>query len=70
MKDRSTDSILRLRDVMRRTGLSRATIYRLEGAGRFPAKLRMSVNCVGWYESDIGDYVANPTDYRQPQQED
>ena len=64
--DRATDSLLRLDEVRRRTGLSTATIYRREAAGTFPRRVRASVKCVRWYESDIGRFVCNPADYREP----
>lgn len=35
------------------TGLSRTTIWRLERAGRFPQRLRLSSNRVGWYQDEI-----------------
>lgn len=56
--DRRTDSILRMGEVTRRTGLHRATIYRLVAAGAFPRKLQLSANCIGFYESDIADWIA------------
>lgn len=62
--DRSTDSLLRIEDVRRRTGLSTATIYRREAAGTFPARIRISTKCVRWYETDIGRFVADPMNYR------
>jgi prophage regulatory protein len=44
---------VRIRQVMQLTGLSRMTIYRLELAGRFPKRRRLSENSVAWLESDI-----------------
>jgi prophage regulatory protein len=44
---------LRIRQVMQVTGLSRMTIYRLEIAGKFPRRRRLSGNSVAWLESDI-----------------
>jgi prophage regulatory protein len=44
---------VRIRQVMQATGLSRMTIYRLELAGRFPRRRRLSENSVAWLESDI-----------------
>jgi prophage regulatory protein len=61
--DRSKDSLLQLKEVRRRTGLSTATIYRREAAGTFPPRIRLSERCVRWYESDIGRFVANPADF-------
>jgi prophage regulatory protein len=60
MPDRSKDSLVRLPEVKRRTGLSTATIYRKMGTGDFPAKVQLSVNVVAWYMSDIDAWVADP----------
>ena len=60
MTDRRTDSILRLPDVMRRTRLSRPTIYRKIAAGTFPRQVSLSVNCVGWYETDVSAWISDP----------
>jgi prophage regulatory protein len=46
-------SFLRIRQVTHVTGLSRMTIYRLELAGKFPRRRRLSGNSVAWLESDI-----------------
>lgn len=62
-KDRRTDSLLRIADVKRRTGLSVATVYRREAAGTFPPRVRLGPKAVAWYESDIGDFVADPLGY-------
>ncbi|WP_313534342.1 AlpA family phage regulatory protein [Sphingomonas sp.] len=66
--DRATDSLLRIGNVRRRTGLSTATIYRREAAGTFPRKIRLSSKCVRWYESDIGRFIADPSQYKHQSQ--
>jgi prophage regulatory protein len=48
---------LRIRHVMQLTGLSRMTIYRLELAGKFPKRRRLSENSVAWLEADISQWV-------------
>lgn len=48
---------LRIRQVMQLTGLSRMTIYRLELAGKFPKRRRLSENSVAWMESDIAAWA-------------
>lgn len=58
--NRATDSIVRLPEVTRRTGLHRATIYRKIADGTFPRQIKLSINCSGWYESDINAWVADP----------
>jgi prophage regulatory protein len=48
---------LRIRQVMQATGLSRMTIYRLELAGKFPNRRRLSENSVAWLEADISEWI-------------
>ncbi|WP_342657098.1 AlpA family phage regulatory protein [Sphingomonas sp. NY01] len=62
--DRRADSILRISDVRRRTGLSTATIYRREAARTFPRKQHLGPKMVGWYQSDVDAWVADPVGYR------
>lgn len=62
--DRRKDSLLRIADVRRRTGLSTATVYRREQAGTFPRRVRLGPKSVAWYESDVGEFVADPQGYR------
>jgi prophage regulatory protein len=45
--------ILRLRDVLADTGLSRTTVYRLIQAGSFPPGVRLSDRAVGWPEEVV-----------------
>ncbi len=45
--------LLRTKQVMAVTGLSRMTIYRLERAGLFPARRKLGENSVGWIDEDI-----------------
>jgi prophage regulatory protein len=53
-----TTYILRLRDVILRTGLSRSTIYKYMSVGEFPKPLRLGSKAVGWRDSDIDEWIA------------
>jgi predicted DNA-binding transcriptional regulator AlpA len=44
--------------VLERVPLSAVTIWRLEKAGRFPARRRISFKRVAWLTREIDDYVA------------
>lgn len=55
---RKGDSILRLPEVERRTGLRRPTIYRRAKAGTFPQPVRIGPNSTGWFESEIDSFLA------------
>ena len=57
---RPSDRFLRIRRVMERTGLSRATIYRKVRSKTFPSSRRLGSSCVGWYESEVDAWIANP----------
>jgi prophage regulatory protein len=67
---RETDNILRLKDVLKRAPLDRATIYRKMALGTFPQSIPLSadasgrVTAVGWYEADINAWVADPTGWK------
>ena len=58
------DVLLTRREVERRTGLSRSTIYRKMSDGSFPVPLKVSERAVRWRESDICAYVdSRPRSY-------
>jgi prophage regulatory protein len=59
MHDRSKDSLIRMPEAIRRTGLSRPTIYRKMRDGSFPQAVRLSANCIGFYESDVDRWIAS-----------
>ncbi len=52
-------AILRIGEVCRRCGLSRATIWRLERADRFPARRCLTGSLVGWLECEIDDWISS-----------
>jgi prophage regulatory protein len=54
-----TTCILRRRDVMLRTGLSRSTIYKYMALGEFPKPVRLGSKAVGWRDSDIEAWIAS-----------
>jgi prophage regulatory protein len=55
------ERILRVREVVHRCGISKRTIYRLEAAGRFPARRQLGPRAVGWAESEVCAWMAKPT---------
>ena len=61
MSDEKPERILRLKAVLDRTGLGRATLYRKVKAGTFPRQVRIAERCVGWRESQIDQWLTNPT---------
>jgi prophage regulatory protein len=58
------DRIIRLRTVLNRSGLSRSTVYRKINEGTFPPQVKVSLNGVGWRESELNRWIADPVSYR------
>lgn len=50
-----TTRIIRLPEVMLKTGMSRSTVYELEG---FPKPVKLGRNMSGWVESEIDAWIA------------
>ena len=55
------ESISRRQEVIKRTGLSYSTIWRMVKAGEFPApvKLNDTGRGIGWLNSEIDAYLRN-----------
>ncbi|ENC9895362.1 helix-turn-helix transcriptional regulator [Pseudomonas aeruginosa] len=49
--------ILRLKDVIDTTGLSRSTIYKYIAEGRFPAPISLGDRCSGFLENEVFDWI-------------
>jgi len=58
------DRILRCKDVMSLTGLSRSTLYAMMSEGTFPASIKLSKRAVGWRASVVQTWLEDKT--RQP----
>jgi prophage regulatory protein len=55
------ERLIRLPEVLRRCGISKRTIYRLEAVGRFPARRQLGPRAVSWVESEILGWINNPS---------
>lgn len=55
----STNKILLSRDDLKQLGIwqSNSTLIRLEQAGRFPKRIRLSGACVCWDRKEIMDFI-------------
>ena len=59
------ESFLRLPAVLKRTSLSRTTLYRKMDQGTFPRQVKIGERCAAWRESDIDAWTHNPMFYEQ-----
>ncbi len=54
----SSDRLLRLPELVRTIGVSRATIYRYVDNGRLPPPVKLSTRCIAWRASEITAWMA------------
>lgn len=53
----SKNRVLKLKEVISVTGLSRSSIYRKIKEKRFPRSIRLSGQSVGWLEEEIQNWI-------------
>ena len=53
-----SDRVLKVRDVLERTTLSRRSLYRRMAEGDCPSSVKLSPHRVGWRESEIEKWMA------------
>ena len=54
---REPHRLIRLREVLRKVGVSQSTWYEDVKAGRAPPAVKISLRSVAWYEPDIDDLI-------------
>ena len=50
-------NILSPNKTVKKAGISRVTIWRLEKAGKFPKRVNLTDSRVGWIESEIEEWL-------------
>lgn len=53
----TNQSLIRLPEVLKRTGFGKAWIYRLISEGRFPAPVKIGVRAVAFVESKVDEWI-------------
>ena len=49
--------IVRPKDLVQQTGLSRSTLRRMEIAGTLPPRVKLGAYCVGWHSTDVDEWL-------------
>lgn len=49
--------LLRLKDVMARTGLSRSYVYALSQKGQFPKQIKLTERSSAWLEEEVNAWI-------------
>jgi len=52
-------TILRIKEVLRRTGLKETMFYDLISKGKFPKQVPLGARAVGWYEHRVDEWIRN-----------
>ncbi|MCX7132418.1 helix-turn-helix transcriptional regulator [Aeromonas veronii] len=50
---------IRVREAVKKTGLSKSTIYDLMASGRFPQSVRLSARTVAFIESEVDQWMVD-----------
>lgn len=53
----ATNRLIRLHEVIRRIGLSRSQIYKMQGEGTFPRSVPLAKRSVAWLEHEVSNWV-------------
>lgn len=56
--------LIRIKEVMSRTGLGRSTIYKYMNLGRFPQQIKLSARFVAWVESEVEAWIQERIELR------
>jgi prophage regulatory protein len=62
--------MLRLKQVLERTGLGKTTIYELQKSALFPHSVPLTARSVRWLESEVDAWLAKRAGLRHPTQVD
>jgi len=54
----ASSAFLRLSEVIRRTGLSRSTIYLRVNKGTFPPPFKIGVRAIAWLQAEVDEWLA------------
>jgi len=52
-------SIIRLPQVIQKTGLSRSSIYAAIANGKFPKQIKLTKRSSGWLESEVDSWISS-----------
>ena len=56
--------ILKLKEVLNRTGLGKTTMYMLISNGDFPQQIPLGLRAVGWLESEVDAWILEKIESR------
>ena len=59
MSTNPENTLIRIKQVQKQTGIARSTIYKLLALKRFPQPVKLTEKAIGWPQKSINDWVAS-----------
>lgn len=56
-KSTASQSLIRIRQVMAKTGISKSQVYRLSKLGQFPKPIKLTTQSVAWIEQEVERWI-------------
>ncbi len=63
-RDKQASDLIRIKEVMSMTGLSRSSIYTYKNKGEFPSPIQLSSRSVAWVRVDVEQWVLDKINNR------
>jgi len=61
--------IMRLKEIIEKTGLAKSTVYNLISQGKFPKQIDLGARSVGWVDTEIEEWLEAKIAHRNAQEE-
>ncbi len=62
----SAQSLLRMREILKKISISRSAFYLLIKEGKFKPPIKIGARSVGWLESDVAEFIAERVKASRP----
>ena len=59
-----SNRLIRIKDVMDRTGLARSTVYKYINLGQFPQPIKLGTRAVAWVEHEVEAWICESIERR------
>ena len=64
IRDKQPSDLIRIKEVMNMTGLSRSSIYTYKNKGEFPNPIQLSARSVAWVRVDVEQWILDKINNR------
>ena len=68
MSRTAPQTLIRIREVVNMTGISKSQVYRLAGMDAFPKPIRLTAQSVAWVKAEIEQWIQSKIAQRNKQE--